>query len=191
MQTLEYCYFIAFVDQVACACKSGRACSYDGYLMAVALCRFQLFVTIVGSMPVGNESLKTSDGYRHTLFSAGTNAFALGLLRADTSADSRKSTGIRDDTIGFREIPLLHLSDEIRNPDIDRASADAQRLLAVQAACCVRNRFLFIVSETNLIKIMCTDLRVLLSYRNLLHHICHYAFPPSQFPQPPECVLPS
>ena len=90
MQCFEYCNFIAFVDQISGTGQSCRTCSDDCDLVAVGLYRRNLLITVVCSMSVSSKSFKSSDGNRLTFRTACADTLALVLLRADSSADSRK-----------------------------------------------------------------------------------------------------
>ena len=134
---------------------------------------------------VSDESFQLADGDRLSFQTADTFALALGLLRADTTADCRQRTGLCNDLISARKISLGYFLDEARYIDTDRTAFDASRILAVKAPCSFFYCFFLIIAVAHFVKIRCANERLLFSYRDFsLGHIRHY-FSPPQFPQPP------
>ena len=188
MQGFKDLHLVSELDQVPCACQTGRAGADHSDLLPV-LHGLILRCDSILSCPVSHKALQLADGHSLALDAADADAFALGLLRADTAADCRKSGALRDHAGSGLEISVLHFLDKRGNIDGNRASLHAAGILAVQAALRFRDSLFLVVSETYFVKILCSYQRFLLTDRHFLHHI-HYASPP-QFPHPPWCVAPS
>ena len=86
--------------------------------------------------------------------------------------------------ISALDIPFLDLADKLRNIDVDRTSFHTFRFLAVKAAGCFLQCFIFVISEADFLEIRGTDLRILLTYRYSFLNSSHYLSPP-QTPHPP------
>ena len=90
MKSFVYCYIITLIDEVACASKACRACTDDSYLVSVGLYGSYFYIAEVCSVPVCNESFKTSDSNGFASYFVYALALALCLLRTYTSADCGK-----------------------------------------------------------------------------------------------------
>ena len=134
MKTLKYCYVISFVHQVSRTGKAGRASPDYSHLMAVALGRFDLFIAVIGCMPVCYKSLETAYGYRFSFFTVHALSLALSFLRTYAAADGRKGTGLADDLICLFEFAFGHFGYEIRNLYHYGASGHARLLSAFETS---------------------------------------------------------
>ena len=100
---------------------------------------------------VGNEALEVTDGNGFvTHFQMDTLRFALLLLRAYATADSRQRTGLVDDSRSLLYIAEFDLLDERRYIDVHGAAFDAARVLARQAAVALSERLFGCQAEVNL-----------------------------------------
>ena len=70
--------------------------------------------------------------------------------------------------VSFLDISLFYLMDEIRDMNAYRAALYTFCLFTVQAAAGLFHCFFFIITKTYFVKICCSNLWSLLSYRNLL-----------------------
>ena len=175
VKRLKNANLIAKLCQISCAGKTGRACSDHSNLLPV---RYRVVLRTNAKLLGGicRISFQLADGNCLTLDSADALCFALTLLRADTSADSRKSGGLADDFIRALYVFFLQLRNKSGNVNGDRASLHALRVLAVQASGCLCLCLFLVIAKTYFFKIRCTDLRILFTDRDLLHHInlnCH------------------
>ena len=159
-------HIISHLGKVACACKTCGTGTDDCDLMTVFDLRSLWFDSIL-LRAVSYKTLELSDGDRFGLQTADALSFTLGLLRANTAADSGKRTRFGDDLISSRKIFFCNFLDKSRNIDTDGASLDAACILAVQTSAGFLYRFLFIISVTDFIKVLGSDKRLLLSYRDL------------------------
>ena len=82
-------YIISHLGKIACACKTCRAGTDDCDLMTVFDLRSLWFDSIL-FCAVSYKTLELSDGDRFGLQTADALSFTLGLLRANTAADSGK-----------------------------------------------------------------------------------------------------
>ena len=144
--------------------------------MAVAL-RSHGFLFGVRVVPIGHESLQASDAYRLEFDAHGALGFALGLLRADTSADCRQCRCRVDYLISSLPVAFLCLHDEVRDADVDRAAFHARFVLAVEAPLGLGESYLLRVSQRYLVKIVRADLRVLCRHFMFLRIKCHFSSP--------------
>ncbi len=104
---------------------------------------------------------------------------ALIFLWADATADGRQGIRLLDRRDSAVEVALLDLADEGRDVDGDRATLAALWYLAVQAALCLGHCRLLVVAESDFLKVMGTDFRVLYRHLVFLENQCHYLSPPS------------
>ncbi len=89
MKSFKYSYIVASFCKITCTGKSGRTGTDNGNFMSVLnFCsgRFDIMLKCI----VSNESLQFTDGNSFAFLTADTFALALALLRAYTTADSRK-----------------------------------------------------------------------------------------------------
>ena len=124
---------VAALREVARAGKSRGAGTDDGDLVSVrrgtrGSCR-DVFV-----MPIGDEPFEPTDPDGLALDPADALGFALGLLRADASADGGKRGRGGDDLVRPLEIALPHLFDKGGDADVHGTARDAGHILAVEAA---------------------------------------------------------
>ena len=169
---------VALLGKLGCARQTGGAGADDGNLDAVGFRLLRHGVDVL-AVPVGDKALETADGDRLALDAADALGLALRFLRADTAGQSRQRVGGGNDLICGGKIALRDLCDKVRDLDVDRAAADAERLLAVQAALCLFHGHFRRVAEGNFLKIMITDVRILLRHRSLGHlHIRHFRILP-------------
>ena len=167
MQCFKNCDIVSHLCKIACAGKTGRTRADNCNFLAILFCRSSWFDAVL-SCPVSNETLQLSDGNGFALDATDTFTLALALLWADTAADCRKCTGHGNYFICFLKVAFFYFFNEIRDIDGYRTSLYAFCILAVQAAGSLFHCFLFVVSKTYLVKICCSYLRILLSYRNFL-----------------------
>ena len=130
MKCLEDRYFIAKFREIACTGKSGRAGTDDSDLDAVCLLRLFRNDPVL-SGPVGNKTLKFTDGNSLALDAADALAFTLALLRAHTAADSRECGRFSDHLCSLSIVSFFYFFYKCRNIDLDRASLNASRVFAV------------------------------------------------------------
>lgn len=130
MKSLEDRYLVAEFCEIACTGKTGRTGTDDSDLDAVCLLRLLRNNTVL-SRPVSYETLELADGDSLALDAADTLALALALLRADTSADSRKCGRSADDLCSLCVISFFYFFYECRDIDPNRTSLYTSRVLAV------------------------------------------------------------
>ena len=130
MKCLKDRYLVAEFREITCTGKTGRAGTDDSDLDAVCLLRLLRYNTVL-SGPVSYETLELTDGDSLALDAADTLALALALLRADTSADSRKRGGSADDLCGLCVISFFYFFYECRDIDLNRTSLYTSRVFAV------------------------------------------------------------
>ena len=166
-------------DRVALACQlagTGQTCGAGadhGHLAAV-LGRSGHVGDVVGSGPVGHKALHTADGHRLALDAADTLALALVLLRADAAGNGRQCVGVGEDLISAGKILLSYLTQELGDGNAHRATGDAQRILALQAALGLVHRLLGGVAQGHFLKVTVADIGLLLRHGGLVHlHISH------------------
>ena len=167
MQCLEDGYIVAQLCQVACAGQTCRAGTDDCYLLAVLLCGSCRLNALL-SCPVSYETLQLTDGNCLALDTADAASLALTLLGTNTSADSRKRRRLADNAICLRKVAFLYCADEIRNMNLYRAAFHTFCFLTSETSLCLFYCLVLIVTKANLIEVRSTNLRILLSYRNLL-----------------------
>ena len=183
VECLKYGHLIPHFGQIACACQSGRTGTDHGNFMSVHFFS-ALRLDVMFQCIICNKPLQFSDGYRLAFNAADTDTLTLRLLRADTSADCRKSAGFSDYFISLFDISFFNLMNKSRNINGYRTSFDAFGIPAVQTSLCLFHCLFLIVSKTNFIKICRTYFWILLSDRHFFQHISHYSSPP-QCPHPP------
>ena len=81
--------FVAALRKITCAGKAGRTGPNDGNSVSVALGFYGLFGA-EGVVPIGNETLKTTDANALALDSSYTLRFALCFLRTNSAAYRRE-----------------------------------------------------------------------------------------------------
>ena len=133
MKCLEDRYFIAKFREISCTGKSGRAGTDDSDLDAVCLLRLFRNDPVL-SGPVGNKTLKFTDGNSLALDAADALAFTLALLRAHTAADGGQQVVALDGLERAGPVLVADLGDEAGDVHADGAALHAQGLLAVEAA---------------------------------------------------------
>ena len=170
MKTLKYSHVIAFVHQVSRAGKAGRASPYYGYLMSVALGRFDLLIAVIGGMPVGYKPLETSYGYRCSLFTVNALSLALSLLRTYASADGRKRTGLADHLICLFEFAFGHFSYKIRYLYHHGASGHARLFSALETSHGFVYGHLFSISHGHFQEVFVSYIRGLFRHRIFFSH---------------------
>ena len=114
--------------------------------------------------PVAYEPFQFTDGNGFAFQSQDASAFALAFLGAYPAAYRRQEGVLGNDACCFREISLIHLSDELRNLQRDRAVFDTSRLFAVDTPGGFQTRFFHVVSVTYFFKIGYPYFRVLFPY---------------------------
>ena len=167
MERLKYSHIVSHLRQVARTGKTGRAGTDHSHFMSVLCLRADRLDVILKCI-VSHKSLQFSDGHRLALNAADTFSFALGLLRADTSADCRERAGSSDHFVRFLDISFLYFMDERRDVDRNRTALDTFCILAVEASRCLFHRLFQIIPEADLIKICRAYFGILLSDRNFL-----------------------
>ena len=130
MKCLKDRYLVAEFREITCTGKTGRTRTDDSDLDAVCLLRLLRNNTVL-SGPVSYETLELTDGDSLALDAADTLALALALLRADTSADSRKRGGSADDLCSLCVISFFYFFYECRDIDLNRTSLYTSRVFAV------------------------------------------------------------
>ena len=81
---------VAALCKISCAGKTGRTGTNDGNSVSVAR-RSYGFFGAEGIVPIGNETLKTTDANGLSLDTSDTLGFTLRFLRTNSTANSRKS----------------------------------------------------------------------------------------------------
>ena len=179
MQGLVHGHLVAQLGQVACSGQAGRACTDDGYLVAVPLRNDGCGVHVL-TVPVGHKALQAADAHGLVLDAAGALALALALLRADTAADSGQGRGAVDDLISGLKVAIGHMRDELRDVDAHRAAGLAGLVLAVDAALGLVDGHFFGVAQSNFLEVLVADVGVLGGHGALfgIHIESHLTFPP-------------
>ena len=173
MQCLINRDVIAHLGQIACAGQASRAGTDNRNLMAIRL-RTGDSTLSMGVVIVGDKPFQTADGDRLALDAADAFPFALGLLRADTSADSRQGRGLADDLVCTLKVTCRNLGNKFRDMDIDRAAGDTGFILTVEASLRFVQRHLFGIAEGYLLEVFVADIWVLRRHRILgCSHIRH------------------
>ena len=173
VEALENGDLVSLVYQVSGCSQSGRAGTDNGSLLAVGWDFFYFIVADVLSVPIRYETLQSAYGNRLALDSANALSFALGFLRAYTSAHCRQGVGGSDYFIGTGKISLGHLCDEFRNAYVYRTSCHARFVFTIEAALRFVYRHLFGISQSYFLKILISDIRFLRRHRCLCHLIIH------------------
>ena len=174
LECLKDSYLIAQACQISGTGQTSRAAAYNGNTLAVRRSLFLLAGIAMLTGIVCHKTLQTADGNRFALLATDALALALVLLGTYTAADSRQAVGGADDVIRLEEVSGSHSSDEIRDRNAYRTSADAGLCLTVQTAgrlflCLFRG-----IAHCNFFKTLCTFLGITLRHRNLCR--CHIEF---------------
>ena len=125
---------VAQQDQVVGYGDPGRAGTDDGDLLAGRRGDVRGLDLAAGCLPIGEEPLEPADGHWVALLAQDADLLALVLLGADSAAHRRQGVGLFDLPDAGGEVALDYAVDEAGDVDVYRASADAERFLAVQAA---------------------------------------------------------
>ena len=112
-----------------------------------------------------DKSLQFTDGNRLSFNSTDTLTFTLRFLWAYTSANCRKRRGFSNYFIGFFDISFFYFFDKCWNIDRDWTALNTFCIFTINTSCRFFHRFFLIVSKTHFLKIRCTYLRILFSYR--------------------------
>ena len=133
VQRFEYMHLVAVFGCIAGESQSGRTGTYDrdlGTFRSILSTRIILSILIC---KIRAETLEVADGYSGmTHLKMDTLTLALFLLRADTTADSRKRGTLFDDRCSAENVAGLKGLDEARDVDIHRTTLYAGRVLAVE-----------------------------------------------------------
>ena len=167
MQRLKNSYVITQLCQVASAGQTCRTGTDDRNLLAILLCGSCRLDALL-SRPVGYKTLQLTDGNCLALDTADAASLTLALLGTYTSADSRKCGRLADYAVCFCKVAFLYCADEIRNMNLYRAAFHTFCFLTSETSLCLFYCLVLIVTKADLIEIRSTNLRILLSYRNLL-----------------------
>src|SRR5512135_1630973 len=103
--------------------------------------------------PVGHKPLQVADGHRLTLDGADALAFALDLLGADAAGDGGQRIVAEEAPGGVARLALAQKLEKTRDVDVDRATLDAPRVLAHQAALGLEHGDVFRQAEVHLAEI--------------------------------------
>ena len=173
VQRLKHRDFVSLACKIARAGQAGRACADDRNFVPVGFGHDGLFGA-VRHMPVSGKALQTADGDGFALHAANAFAFALRLLRADTTANSGQGRGLRQNLIGFFKLARFDLLDEGRDINGNRAAADAGLVAAVQAAGRLIHRLLGRITQRHFVEIARADFRLLRGHGILFKaHVWH------------------
>ena len=176
MKSFKNRYVIAQLCKISRTSQTGRTCTDDSHFLSVRLTCLRCLITVL-SCPVCNKTLQLTDSNRLSLDTADTNALTLCLLRAHSSANSRKRGGTGDDLSRFLDISFFYLMNEFINLNRYGTTYHTLRISTIQATLRLFLCFFLRISQTYFFKILRTNLRFLFSHRNSLHHISHI-FPP-------------
>ena len=166
VQGLEDRHIVAFLCKVACAREAGRAGTDDSDFLRIGCALDWLDLFIGSELAVSHEAFEAADGDGLPALREDAVLLALIFLWADATADGRQGIRLLDRRDSAVEVALLDLADEGRDVDGDRATLAALWYLAVQAALCLGHCRLLVVAESDFLKVMGTDFRVL--YRHLV-----------------------
>ena len=173
MQCFVNRYLITLLRKVTRTGEAARTGADDGYLVSIG-CRCFCRFGAVGIVVVRHKAFHTADADRLKLDAERALAFALALLRADTSADCRKGRSLCDDLVCFFKVAFPDLFQEIRDMDVYRTAGNTGLVFAVEAAACFCDCGCLIIAERNFIEVVCTDLRVLCRHFMFFRIECHY-----------------
>ena len=183
VKCLKNCYLISSLCQVSSCSKSCRACADDCHLLGIRSIFNGLYFLVLCHCPVCSKTLKTANANRFATLSKETVLLALALLGTYTSAYRRQGAGFLYYGDGSVKIPFLHFGNESWNIYFHRASLAALGNLAVQAAVCLSHSGFLIIAQGYLIKIMSTNLGILLRHFMLFKYQCHNYLPPKPIRQ--------
>ena len=173
MECLENGDFITQLCQVSSTGQAGGARTGDSDLLAVGSGLFDL-VFHVFTMPVGNETFQTTDAHGLGLDATDALAFALVLLRTDTTGDCGQSVGGGDNLVSTFKIAFHDLSDEVGDLDVNGAARYAGHMLAVQAAGSFVLCHFYSITSSNFQVVLVTNVGILRRHRVLFRaHIRH------------------
>ena len=162
VQRLKDGDLVAVLGEVAGAGEAAGAAADDRHLAA---CRVALALRLgLCAVVVGHEALQGADGYGLVLHAHHTAALALGLLRADASADGRQGGVVGDGDIGLVEVLFLDVLYELRYVDTHGAGLDAARLFALQAAAGLDEGLVLGEAEGDLVEVVGAHGGVLLAW---------------------------
>ena len=147
--------------------KSRRARTDHGYFLSVFLCSRSWFHAIL-SCPVSHKTFQLTDGNCFTLDTTDTFSFTLAFLWANTSTDSRKCRRFGNHFVCFFKVSFFYFMNKTRNINAYRTSLYTFCILTVQTSGSFFHCLFFIISQTYFVKIGCSDLWILFSYRNFL-----------------------
>ena len=179
MQRLEDRHIIAFLRQITGTRETGRTSADDSDFLRIGCALDRLDLLVLGKLAVSHEAFEAADGDGFPALREDAVFLALIFLRADAAADGRQCIRLLDRCDGTVEVALLDLADERRDVYRDRASLAALRHLAVQAALSLGHCRFLIVAQSDFVKIVGTDFRVLYRHLVFLENQCHYLSPPS------------
>jgi hypothetical protein len=130
MEQLKHRHGMAAPPHLSGDRQPGRACTYDsnplpGIGLDVHMAGFVL------GLPIGAKALQAANGHRFEASGQRAHTLALILLRTDTAANSRERIVFLDYGDGLSKLTILHVFDESRDVDADRASLDARFMRAL------------------------------------------------------------
>ena len=126
---------VALFSHIACERQSARTATDNSHLNAVGRVALRLCSEAVEANIVAGEAFEIADSHRLMFhFEVNTLAFALFFLRANAAAHSRQSTCLLERGSGIFEVTAFDVLDKLRDVDSHRATGDALRVRAVEAA---------------------------------------------------------
>ena len=165
MKRLEHGHIVAHADEVARHRKARGTRADDGHFLARLGRQLGKAHFTVHALMVGHKAFQPAYGHRFALDCQNAQFLALFFLRADPSADGRERVGFLQLLGGLVELAFLHQCQESGDVVVYRASLDAARLLALQAAAGLQHGHLSRIAEGDLVEIVGAVFRRLLRHR--------------------------
>ena len=179
VECFENSYVVTLLCKVACTGETCRARADNRNLVTVAFGTGGKILTVCVVI-IGNESFKSADCNRFALDAANTFAFTLGLLRANSAADSGERALTGDHVICTLEITFLNERQKFGDIDINRTACNTGTVFTAKATVCLVNCLLGGIAKSNLLEITRANFGCLMGHLVLFQrHISHFHFPPS------------
>jgi hypothetical protein len=119
-------------------------------------------------LPVRREPLQPPDRHCFVFSREGAELLALALLGADPAADRRQKVRFLDDRDRTRKIAFADRLDKAGDRHTDRTAGDAERLFALKAAACFKERLFRGIPQGDLLEVRSPDRGLLLGDGGLL-----------------------
>ena len=136
-------------------------------LLPIGFCGF-LRMNAMFSGIISGKTFQFPDGHRAAFLTAHTPCLTLAFLRTDPSADGRKGRVLADNLICLHRTSLFEFFNKTWDINAYRTALYTFCLFAAKTSFCFLSCLILIISITYFVKILCSILRLLFSYRNSL-----------------------